>query len=275
MVKIQDTIPLGCMGNKKNELKLLLPIIEPQITTSTIFVEPFCGSSIVSFNVFKQINKNIDFHINDLDPLRINFYKNMTKEEERQKLYKLEKEIVEKGAEFYYSIVRGKDDDYLKYVISKRIHSFRHGLYPTNKNIILHEITDNWKEFFNKSTITNIDYLDILNKYKDNENAFLYLDPPYMDSFNAGYGTYQHKSHDEDLKIIDNTEMYIKFLEVLKNGKCKILFSINDCALTNYLYKDFIKETYNHKYQTSHFNIKNINDGKTKKHTNVLIISNF
>ena len=252
-----------------------MPIIEPQITTSTIFVEPYCGSSIVSFNVFKKINKNIDFHINDLDPLRIKFYKNMNQEKERQKLYKLEKEIVEKGEEFYYSIVRGKDDDHLKYVISKRIHSFRHGLYPTNKNIILHEITDNWKEFFNKSTITNIDYLDILNKYKDNENAFLYLDPPYMDSFNAGYGTYQHKSHDEDLKIIDNTEMYIKFLEVLKNGKCKILFSINDCALTNYLYKDFIKETYNHKYQTSHFNIKNINDGKSKKHTNVLIISNF
>jgi hypothetical protein len=267
-----DTIPLGCMSNK--ELKLLLPIIEPQLTTSSIFVEPFKLSLLWVFNSFfnetnvlKKIcifKKNIDFHINDLDPLRINFYKNMTKEEERQKLYKLEKEIVEKGSEYYYSIVRGKDDDYLKYVISKRIHSFRHGLYPTNKNIILHEITDNWKEFFNKSTITNIDYLDILNKYKDNENAFLYLDPPYMDSFNAGYGTYQHKSHDEDLKIIDNTEMYIKFLEVLKNGKCKILFSINDCALTNYLYKDFIKETYNHKYQTSHFNIKNINDGNQK-----------
>ena len=191
----------------------------------------------------------------------------MNQEKERQKLYKLEKEIIEKGAEFYYSIVRGKDDDYLKYVISKRIHSFRHGLYPTNKNIILHEITDNWKEFFNKSTITNIDYLDILNKYKDYENAFLYLDPPYMDSFNAGYGTYQHKSHDEDLKIIDNTEMYIKFLEVLKNGKCKILFSINDCALTNYLYKDFIKETYNHMYQTSHFNIKNTNTYKKSSNT--------
>jgi hypothetical protein len=245
-----------------------LPIIEPQITTSTIFVEPFCGSSIVSFNVFKKVNKNIDFHINDLDPLRIKFYKNMNQEKERQKLYKLEKEIVEKGAEFYY-------DDYLKYVISKRIHSFRHGLYPTNKNIILHEITDNWKELFYKSTITNIDYLDILNKYKDNENAFLYLDPPCMDSFNAGYGTYQHKSHDEDLKIIDNTEMYIKYLEVLKNVKCNMLFIINDCALTNYLYKDFIQETYNRNYQTSHLNKKNLNGGKTKKHTNVLIISNF
>jgi hypothetical protein len=66
----------------------------------------------------------------------------MTKEEERQKLYKLEKEIVEKGAEFYYSIVRGKDDDYLKYVISKRINAFRDGLYPTTKKIILHELSE-------------------------------------------------------------------------------------------------------------------------------------
>ena len=213
-----------------------------------------------------KINKNIDFHINDLDPLRIQFYKNMTKEKERQKLYKLEKEIVEKGPDFYYSIVKGKEDDYyLKYVISKRIHSFRHGLYPTNKNIILHEISDNWKDFFNKTVITNQDYLQIFDKYKDNENAFLYLDPPYMDSFNAGYGTYQHKTYNEDLKIIDNTEMYIKFLEILKNGKCKILFSINDCALTNYLYKDFIKETYKHIYQSSNLNIKNTNVGNSKK----------
>jgi site-specific DNA-adenine methylase len=275
MAKIQDTIPLGCMGNKKNELKLLLPIIEPEITDRTIFIEPFCGSSIVSFNVFKKINKNIDFHINDLDPIRIKFYNNMIIEKERENLYRLEKEIVEKGPDFYYNIVRGKDDEYLKYVISRRIHSFRNGLYPTTKKIILHEITANWKDFFNKATITNQDYTDIFDKYKDNEHAFLYLDPPYMDSFNADYGTYQNKTHDEDLKIIDNTEMYIKFLEILKNGKCKILFSINDCALTKYLYKDYIKETYNHMYQFSQIKIKNLNEGKTRKNTNVLIISNF
>jgi site-specific DNA-adenine methylase len=210
-----DTIPLGCNGNKKSELKLLLPIIESQITKDTIFVEPFCSSSIVSFNVFKKHN-NIDFHINDIDSLRIQFYKNMTDEKEREKLYKLENEIVEKGAEFYYTITKG-NDDYLKYVISKRIHCFRHGIYP-NKKIILHEISNNWKDFFKKTIITNEDYLCILNKYKDNENAFLYLDPPYMDSFNAKYSTYKNKkSYDNDLKIIDNTEMYIKLLDILKN----------------------------------------------------------
>jgi len=270
MVKITDTIPLGCMGNKKNELKLLLPIIEPHLTTSTIFVEPFCGSSIVSFNVFKK-NKNIEFHINDLDPLRIKFYKNMTQEKERKKLYELEKEILEKGEELYYSIVRGKDDDYLKYVISKRIHSFRHGLYPTNKKIILHEISDNWKDFLNKTVITNEDYLHIIDKYKDNKNAFLYLDPPYLDSYNSSYGTYnKNKNCDAHLKIIDNAELYIKLLDLLNTGKCKVLFSINNCAITNYIYKDYIKDIYNHKYQTTY-----IENKPNKKNTNVLIISNF
>ena len=121
-------------------------------------------------------------------------------------------------------------------------------------------------EFFsNKTIITNEDYLHIIDKYKDNGNAFLYLDPPYLDSYNSGYGTYQNKSHD----------MYIKFLDILKNGKCKMLFSINDCALTNYLYKGDIKETYNHKYQHSHLNIKKLNEGKKKKNANVFIISNF
>ena len=104
----QDTIPLGCMGNKKTELKLLLPIIEPQITTSSIFVEPFCGSSIVSFNVFKKINKDIDFHINDIDEIRIQFYINMRDEEEREKQYKLEESIVNLGSEEYNKIIKKK-----------------------------------------------------------------------------------------------------------------------------------------------------------------------
>ena len=70
----------------------------------------------------------------------------MTIEKEWEKLYQIEKDIVEKGPEFYYSITKG-ENDYFKYVISKRIFSFRHGLYPTTKKIILHEISDNWNFF--------------------------------------------------------------------------------------------------------------------------------
>ena len=97
------------------------------------------------------------------------------------------------------------------------------------------------------------------------------MDPPYVDSFNADYNSYAGKSHDEEMNIIDNTQIYIDLLDVLKY-KCKVLISINDCALTRYLYKDYIKSNYNHIYQTAH--MKNITD-KKKRNTNVLIISNF
>ena len=97
------------------------------------------------------------------------------------------------------------------------------------------------------------------------------MDPPYVDSYNSGYISYTGKSHDEEMNIIDNTKIYIDLLDILKY-KCKVLFSINDTAITRHIYKDYIKSNYNHIYQTSH--MKNIAD-KKKKNTNVLIIRKF
>ncbi len=51
------------------------------------------------------------------------------------------------------------------------------------------------------------------------EICFLYLDPPYMDSFNGGYNCY-NKNYNEDLPVKDNTAMYIFLLEYLKVCKC-------------------------------------------------------
>ena len=271
------TIPLGCMGNKTTELKLLLPIIEPQINNKIIFVEPFCGSCVVSYAIYKKY-KNIEYHINDIDEIRIQFYINMREEEERQKLYKLQESIIKNGCEEYNKIIKKHEPkammtEYIPYVIARRIHSFRMGLYPTTKKIILREIAEEWINFFKKSKITNIDFREIMNEYKDNEDAFLYLDPPYMDSFNGGYSSFISKTYNDDLSIKDNTEMYIYILEFLKDCKCKILFSINNCALTKYIYKDFIKDDYNKIYTTTHINTTNTTN--KKKHTNVLIISNF
>ncbi len=56
--------------------------------------------------------------------------------------------------------------------------------------------------------------------------------------------------------------MYINFLEILQNVKCKILFSINDCALINFFYKEYLKEAYNYMYQSSHSNIKKVKNEK-------------
>ena len=67
--------------------------------------------------------------------------------------------------------------------------------------------------------------------------------------------------------------MYIDLLDIL-SYKCKVLFSINENALTKYLYRDFIKETYNHKYSLGII-ATNKKDKTKKKNSNVLIIANF
>ncbi len=69
--KSRESIPLGCHGNKTPGPKLLLPIVESQINGKSIFVEPFCGSCVVSYAIF--IKNEIKFHINDLDENRIDF----------------------------------------------------------------------------------------------------------------------------------------------------------------------------------------------------------
>ncbi len=108
-------------------------------------------------------------------------------------------------------------------------------MFPTTKRIILHEISDNSKDFLNKTVITNEDYLYTIDKTKIMKMHFTYR-PPYLDSYNSSYGTYNtNKNCDAHLKIIDKTEMYIELLDLLKTGKCKVLFSINNCAITNYI----------------------------------------
>ena len=64
---------------------------------------------------------------------------------------------------------------------------------------------------------TNNDFREVMNEYKENEDAFLYLDPPYMDSYDAGYSSHQNKNYNSDLSVKDNTEMYIFLLEFLKH----------------------------------------------------------
>ena len=157
----------------------------------------FCGSCVVSYAIYKN-NKNIEYHVNDIDEIRTNFYKNMRDEEKRKELYKLEESILKNGSEEYNKIIKKNEPkammtEYIPYIIARRIHSFRLGLYPTTKKIILKEISEPWINFFKKSKITNIDFREIMNEYKNNEDAFLYLDPPYMDSFNGGYASFHKK----------------------------------------------------------------------------------
>ena len=114
-----------------------------------------------------------------------------------------------------------------------------------------------------------------MEQYKDNEKAFIYLDPPYVNSYNEKYNVYDKYKIDENNIIIDNTKIYIDILDYLKNSKCKIIFSINSNSITRHIYKDYIKVDYSSFYSTTQ--IKKGNENKTfaKNKENILLISNF
>ena len=99
------------------------------------------------------------------------FYNNMTDETEKEKLHKIEDDIIEKGEEeFYKHVDKSKlNTDYWSYIIGRRIHSFRYGMFPTTKKIILSKISDNWLEFLTTANKTTDDWKVMMKKYKDNK----------------------------------------------------------------------------------------------------------
>jgi site-specific DNA-adenine methylase len=117
-----------------------------------------------------------------------------------------------------------------------------------------------------------------MEEYKDNEKAFIYLDPPYLNSLNESYTQYNKNKNskiDENNIIIDNTKLYIDILNYLKNSKCKIIFSINSNSITRHIYKDYIKVDYSSFYSLSQLKKNNEIKNFSKNKENILLISNF
>lgn len=113
----------------------------------------------------------------------------------------------------------------------------------------------------NKHDITNEDFYDVLEKYKGDENAFLYLDPPYMSR------TVNNKSYRE--KNEDYLTTINKFMRD-PDTKCKVMLNI-DFTGTNYdNFKDMMKTYYNVMYNASN---KSVDKMKNKRFH--MIICNY
>jgi site-specific DNA-adenine methylase len=123
---------------------------------------------------------------------------------------------------------------------------------------------DLFKFFMNKElNLTCEDYMKTLEEVKNNKHAFVFLDPPYLSSYNALYKSYSTGESDDDHNIIDMTKIYIDILDFLKTAKCKILLVINKNSINDYLYGKYIKGEYDKRYDMS---------GNCTKH---LIITNY
>jgi len=233
----------GRFGNKTNDIKYFKHLLPLDVNT---VVEPFGGTFAVSRCVYRDINK-YNYHINDLDENLFYIYTHL---DDYIKLItdvkNLEFSDTDTTKDKLKKIKELKHDEILiNFLLFDRI--VRGGIIKIPKVLNFDPLT---KTIINKGIVTNLDYKIILDQYKDDDKAFLFIDPPYLFSDNSGY----FPQNDDG----DMTDIIIYLLEYLKTAKCKVMIIINDLKLLRHIYKDFIKGDYMRIYQMSKKKMKHL-----------------
>lgn len=236
--------------------------------------EPFAGACGFSlYCILKEKMINMKYIFNDIDKQLIDFLKDVKKGNLKSYIeyYNNNIEKFHNDHKLWLEFTRKKDYTLYEYFLFRRATRGAGMLEGYNKKDggkckkLNYDDYIELENIFKSKNVTlfNMDYKLFINKYKNKPDVLLYLDPPYFSSFNSIYKSYSGSETNNDKTIIDNTEMYINILNLLKTSKCKILYSINGNAITKFIYNEYIKKEVSKLYQS------------TKKKTTHLIISNF
>jgi DNA adenine methylase len=251
-------------GGKKDEIKKFIEHIPTDFNT---YLEPFIGGGAVYFHlnpekaVINDVHKElVDFYQSIKDGKSEEIYNFMSEQENTPECYyKVRDEyevldILDNAKRFYYlrkTCYRGM----LRYN-KKGKFNIPYGRYKTYKfedikNEKYYNLLSN-TEIFNKS----FEY--IFENYND-ENNFMFLDPPYDSEFtDYGYCSFGRKEHE-------------KLFECFKNTKIKCLMIIGKTDFISNLYKDYIVDEYDKRYRFKLHSGRVGNEINTKH----LIIKNY
>lgn len=280
------------LGRKTNkEIKPIYNLIEEKKLNYNKIIEPFCGGFGLSYYFYNKGFKG-DIILNDLDENLINFYKDVKENKLKDYIDKFNEfkktlkynEIdlndciydkqTRKDNSIYFKkrdkqklIINKLNDDNNKdlfyFYLNKKLFSIYYSRF--NKNDEQLEKYKQCEDLIKKSILYNEDAFNIIDKYKDDENALIYLDPPYYQSYNNEYIIKNYKEIKYNYKNKkDYKDMYIKIIELLKdkNIKATIIMTINKNDLLSYILKDNIIYEYDKLMQI------------TKKLTPCIIVSN-
>jgi DNA adenine methylase len=264
---------IGWVGGKKNLRKYILPMIPKH----DLYCEVFGGAGWVLFGKSPdkeqwQLDKKVRYKeiYNDVNSELVNFWKHI-KHHPNAFVTELNEHIVsreiwddffkkstdginavstelQRAIRFYYLLTMSYGSMSGHFCCKNS----RVNALPL-KNL---EIAQKATERLKNVNIECLDFEKLITKF-DGENTFFYLDPPY----------YQK----EDLYISLDTPIFDgheRLAETLKNIKGKFLLSYNDCEYVKELYKDFVVETIETKYQLA-------GKGRGRNVTTELLVRNY
>jgi len=249
---------IGYYGNKRQEVEKIYDEIKNNLENKEFIIEPYCGSSALSYYIWlNNKDKNYKYILNDNNKFIIELYKISKDENKFDKFIEDLKTMFNecKNKEDYNKIFKNSKDDLLSYIYVNRIYSIRPGLYPIR--IFKPECFNSIKnapiiDFVRNANIEflNIDGIELYEKYKDNDKAFLFLDPPYMNSNNSFY-------KNPSLLIYEHL-----FINDINKNKAYITLCLENNWIIKLLFKDKKNILYDKKYET------------TKKSTTHILILN-
>ena len=253
--------PLVRVGNKQKDIKFFEKYFPDKKDITTV-AECFAGTFSVIRNCFYDVD-NIVCADNDLEFRERckNIFNNL-EEYNNEKI--LINKLVEEKKEQGHTYLRIGDDEFknvkndIKYVDMDTIHN-----RGCIKKLPITLDFNNLKQLYNKIKWYD-DFKEVFELYKNDDKAFLFLDPPYFSSFNKEYTVYdQNKETDNKKNIIDNTGIYIDIYEFMKVAKCKVMLIVNGNKIMEYIFKEYYKDKYNKTY------------GRTYKKENINIYCNY
>jgi len=244
----QKFAPFAYQGSKRKDLKY----INNYLPNYKTFID-VCGGmgNVIIDRIKNDERKGIKFIYNDINKNLTDLFKTIANPEELNKLIKevdsmpadkknydiISKKIRENKntlSEYVYGSLYG-----FRSVSGHPLLNFRKG----SKSIVKNPLNSERLKFFTpicqKMEILNLNLVELIEKYKEDKNCFIYIDPPYIEKGvdNSAYG---------HVKIDILT--YISDIIKNNNYKCKIMLHID---LSGWLYdnlRDYIKFHYPKNY---------------------------
>lgn len=238
-------------GNKRKEIKNLDNLLENVKYTKV--VEPFGGSCAFSISEYLK-NKDLEIYISDIDDELTSFCNNFYKNDEL--IMNIVLNIVsnihnkEDYDRFYKKFCNKIDNnniiDFCAYYLFKRtFFKLRQGMYYRNAKITLNTLQKNkdfLNEFFKKHMYNCVDYKIIFEQFKNDEDALLFLDPPYLNSCSSFY-----KKIDCEINF---DLLWEDIFDLFNNGKCKIILIVNNNFFMRKVFEKWLYISYDKQYST-------------------------
>lgn len=251
--------PISFVGNKRKEFKYIEPLLNFDGIENII--EPFCGSSAISFNIWLK-HPHLNFYLNDNFKTLINVY-NLLKTNDINDIfdkineYKLKyNDPVEFRKFAKESNCNGDDIDPIIYMFLRKSSRFRLGgetlkmenHFSTKLFTKPTKLQLKFIEFVKSPNvnISNDDWFVLFDKFKNDDKSIFLFDPPYIDSDNTFYNSKARNKYDYNVYEFFNLNKINTF-----NSHIYFILELID-KNTNIFGNDNIITTYDKYYGYSH-----------------------